>query len=164
MTTQGRVKILFVCMGNICRSPMAEGYLRHRVSGIQALDVLIDSAGTHSYHAGSEPDKRAQKVAQQRGIDISRQSARPVITADFELFDYILAMDSDNLEHLKDMADEQYHGKVRLFLDFSEANAGRNVPDPYYGGPLGFERVLDLIEEATDGLLAEIEQAVAAVK
>ncbi|MDH3977117.1 MAG: low molecular weight phosphotyrosine protein phosphatase, partial [Gammaproteobacteria bacterium] len=83
MTTQGHVKILFVCMGNICRSPMAEGYLRHRVSDIPALDVLIDSAGTHSYHAGAEPDKRAQKAAQQRGVDISMQAARPVTAADF---------------------------------------------------------------------------------
>lgn len=153
------MRILFVCMGNICRSPMAEGYFRQLLEERGGhLDINIDSAGTHGYHAGSPPDDRAQSAARRRGFDISGQTARGVIASDFEYYDYILAMDQDNLADLKDKADPVYHDRIHLFLDFSENHTGTDVPDPYYGGRTGFERVLDLIEKAADGLLTELEQ------
>ncbi len=154
------MKILFVCMGNICRSPMAEGHFRQLLATRAGhLDITVDSAGTHGYHAGSPPDPRAQDAASRRGIDISKLAARDVVEADFDLFDYIIAMDQDNLADLKERADPACHDRMRLFLDYSPDNAGMDVPDPYYGGKTGFERVLDLIELAADGLLAELEQA-----
>lgn len=155
------MKVLFVCMGNICRSPMAEGYFRQLLSQrANQLKITVDSAGTHGYHAGSPPDKRAQAAALRRGIDIASLSARDVVAADFDRFDYILAMDRDNLELLRAKADPARHDRIHLFLDFSRTDRGADVPDPYYGGTTGFERVLDLIEHAADGLLAELEQAV----
>ena len=155
------MKILFVCMGNICRSPMAEGYFRKLLEERAAhLDISIDSAGTHGYHAGSPPDDRAQTATRRRGIDISGLTARSVIASDFECYDYILAMDQDNLADLKERADPVYHDRIHLFLDYSEDHAGSDVPDPYYGGRTGFERVLDLIEQAAAGLLSELEQGV----
>lgn len=157
------MKILFVCMGNICRSPMAEGYFRHLLEQRGShLEVEIDSAGTHGYHAGSPPDNRAQAASQRRGIDISDLSARNVVNADFERFDVIVAMDQDNLADLKSRADAVHHEKLRLFLDYAELDAGLDVPDPYYGGAKGFERVLDLIEAAAEGLFSEVERASAA--
>jgi len=154
---QDPVQVLFVCMGNICRSPMAEGVFRRRVKERAGhLSIQIDSAGTHGYHVGGPPDERAQSAAARRGVNIGRLSARRVDTADFDRFDYILAMDTDNLEFLLDLADPEYHSKIRLFLDYSAERQGGEVPDPYYGGPTGFERVLDLIEEASAGLLDEL--------
>ena len=157
------VQVLFVCMGNICRSPMAEGVFRHRWqarAGEIAFDteIGIDSAGTHSYHVGSAPDQRAQAAASRRGVDISTLSARPVGRDDFDRFDYILAMDVDNLEFLIDESEAEHRDKIKLFLDYSPTKRGGEVPDPYYGGPTGFERVLDLIEDATEGLIDELQQ------
>jgi protein-tyrosine phosphatase len=153
------MKILFVCMGNICRSPMAEGHFRELLKQRAGhLGITIDSAGTHGYHAGSPPDKRAQVATRRRGIDISKLAARNVVEADFENFDYIIAMDQDNLADLMERADPVYHDRIRLFLDFSQTETGADVPDPYYGGATGFERVLDLIEKAAEGLLTELEQ------
>jgi len=149
-------------MGNICRSPLAEGHFRQLLAKHAAhLDVCVDSAGTHGFHVGSPPDQRAQAAARRRGIDISGLAARNVIAADFERFDLILAMDQDNRDELLAMADPVYHDRIRLLLDFSQNHAGADVPDPYYGGNLGFERVLDLIEDAADGLLGAVRQEVA---
>lgn len=148
-----------VCMGNICRSPTAQGVLEYKLAqrGWQS-QVLVDSAGTHAYHIGNPPDSRSQQAALRRGIDISKQKARLVQMQDFADFDYILAMDMHNLQYLQRTVPTLHKNKLKLLLsyvpylpEFSE------VPDPYYGGTNGFERVLDLIEEATDGLLAEIE-------
>ena len=156
-----------VCMGNICRSPMAEGMLRQRVAerGL-AVPVEIDSAGTHGYHDGAPPDPRAQAAALRRGIDVSMLRARRVMPADFERFDLLLAMDDDNHSALVELADAEHYHKIRLMLEFAgpglAGEAGhRNVPDPYYGGMLGFERVLDLVEEAMAGLLDEVERIAA---
>jgi len=148
-----KTSILFVCMGNICRSPTAEGVFRHHVEQAGLAErIVADSAGTHAYHVGDPPDRRAKAAAERRGIALGDLRARRVSDADFERFDYIVAMDRDNLERLKDQSPEEYHPKVRLFLEFSSAQV-QEVPDPYYGGAAGFERVLDLVEEASRGLL-----------
>jgi len=157
---QAVISVLLVCMGNICRSPMAEGILRQRLAARPALRVVhVDSAGTHGYHVGAAPDRRAQAAAGRRGVDISGLRARQVAAGDFESFDYILAMDRDNLELLLEQADDAHHAKIRLFAEFSRQNPGAEVPDPYYGGTTGFERVLDLVEEVSEGLLEELDQA-----
>jgi protein-tyrosine phosphatase len=156
-TSVTSMRLLFVCMGNICRSPTAEGVFR-RVVAERAphLSIEIDSAGTHDYHVGSPPDRRAIEAARRRGIDITGLRARQVSREDFERFDLILAMDEDNVADLKRMAPTRYHERIRLLMEFG-ANASLSyVPDPYYGGPQGFEQVLDLLEEAAEGLLAEI--------
>ena len=154
---EAAVSVLFVCMGNICRSPMAEGVLRQRLAERRDdLSVQVDSAGTHSYHVGAAPDRRAQVAASRRGVDISALRARRFHESDFSRFDYILAMDRDNLEILTAAAEQQYQSKVKLFLDFSRHNRGADVPDPYYGGAVGFERVLDLVEEAADSLIEDL--------
>jgi protein-tyrosine phosphatase len=147
-------RILFVCMGNICRSPLAHGVARQRIAekGLTAA-VEFDSAGTHGYHAGAPPDERAQAAAQRRGVDISDLRARAVSQGDFEAFDLILAMDDENVEALRGLADERHHPKIHLFMEYTIGDTGRIVPDPYYGGPIGFERVLDMVEEATEGLV-----------
>ena len=148
--------ILFVCMGNICRSPTAEGVFRHVVGEAGLLDEFkIDSAGTHAYHVGEPPDRRSQAAAERRGISLSDIRARRVEPADFERFDLILAMDEDNHRLLIEQSDSSHHGKIRLFLEYSENNE-REVPDPYYGGASGFERVLDLVEDASRGLLSSV--------
>lgn len=145
--------ILFVCMGNICRSPTAEGVFRHHAEQAgQAGRLHIDSAGTHAYHTGEPPDRRARAAAERRGMSLKGIQARRVVTEDFERFDYIIAMDEDNLARLRSESPEEYHGKLRLFLEFGDLTE-REVPDPYYGGSAGFERVLDLVEEASRGLL-----------
>lgn len=147
------ISILFVCMGNICRSPTAEGVFRHLVSEAGLAErIVVDSAGTHAYHVGEPPDRRATAAAERRGVALSGISARRVSEDDFERFEYIIAMDEDNLERLRDQAPAEQHGKLRLFLDYS-SSAEREVPDPYYGGAAGFERVLDLVEDASRGLL-----------
>ena len=152
------VRVLLVCMGNICRSPMAEGVLRQRLAERDLpLPVEIDSAGTHSYHRGAPPDPRAQAATLRRGVDISGLRARRVTPEDLERFDLVIAMDDENHAALLELAAEEHHQKVRLLLEFSADAGRRNVPDPYYGRGVGFERVLDLVEEAMAGLLDELE-------
>ena len=149
------VKVLFVCLGNICRSPTAEGVfssLLHKQG--HSHWIKTDSAGTHAYHVGASPDKRAQIAARRRGVDISGLRGRKVSTSDFQSFDYILAMDYENLNNLLAVCPDQYRHKVQLFLSFARNSQGiEEVPDPYYGGDAGFEKVLDLVEDAAAGLL-----------
>jgi protein-tyrosine phosphatase len=144
-------------MGNICRSPSAEGVFR-RVVQLQApdLDVEIDSAGTHGYHIGEPPDRRAIAAASRRGIDLSGQRARQVVIDDFTAFDLIVAMDEQNVDELRARAGAAQAARIRLMMDYAPAVGRRSVPDPYYGGAAGFEEVLDLLEEAAQGLLREI--------
>jgi protein-tyrosine phosphatase len=151
------VNVLFVCMGNICRSPAAEGVFTRLVNEANLADKIgIDSAGTHAYHTGEPPDPRAQKSALSRGIEISHLRARRASAEDFERYDYVLAMDYNNLEILEDLCAEEHRDKLKLFLEYARHSDVKEVPDPYYGGPLGFERVLDLIEDAAEGLLHSI--------
>jgi protein-tyrosine phosphatase len=151
------MRILFVCMGNICRSPTAEGVFRHLVEErAPGLDLEIDSAGTHDYHVGEPPDERAIAAASRRGIDLGRLRARQVEDADFERFDLIVAMDRLNRVTLLERAPPVAHERIRLFMEYAGDRNVEDVPDPYYGGPLGFEQVLDLAEEAAAGLLDEV--------
>jgi protein-tyrosine phosphatase len=161
MDNKPQISILFVCMGNICRSPTAEGVFRHHVREAGLHDaILTDSAGTHAYHVGEPADRRAQAAAARRGFSLVDIRARKVTDDDFVNFDYILAMDEDNLVVLKDRAPDELHGKVRLFLEFAESRHEKEVPDPYYGGSAGFERVLDLVEEASQGLLETLRKRI----
>ncbi|MEE9425171.1 MAG: low molecular weight protein-tyrosine-phosphatase [Methylococcales bacterium] len=149
-----KVKILFVCMGNICRSPLAEGVFRHHAEQAGIIsEIVLDSAGTHAYHIGEPPDPRSQSIATEHSIDISKQRARKVAQHDFRDFDYILAMDQDNYNILVDDSPEQFRDRIHLFLDFAPDLGNQNVPDPYYGGSFGFERVFDLVTDASAGLL-----------
>ena len=151
------IGVLFVCLGNICRSPTAEGVFRKRVADAGMSDIIrVDSAGTHAYHTGEPPDRRAILAAQKRGVDLSDIRARRIAVSDFESFHFVLAMDDSNLRNLRELCPDAYADRLRLFLDFSGAAGEREVPDPYYGGALGFERVLDLVEEAADGLLQSL--------
>ena len=152
-----RVKVLFVCTGNICRSPMAEGVFRHQVkqAGLDGI-IASDSAGTHDYHVGEPPDPRAQRAAGRRGYDLSRLRGRQVNRADFLEFDYLLAMDESNLRVLERQCPAQHAHKLKLLMEFSTGPAPREVPDPYYGGEQGFERVLDMVEQAAQGLLRHL--------
>lgn len=148
--------VLFVCTGNICRSPTAEGVFRKLLAD-NALEqkVRADSAGTHDYHVGQPPDRRATAHARGRGYDISGLRARQVVAADFAAFDLLLAMDRGHLEILQRMSPQEHRHKLRLFLEFSgQGNA--DVPDPYYGGSEGFEQVLDMVEAASRGLLDHV--------
>ena len=157
MTDQSSTSVLFVCMGNICRSPTAEGVFRQIVQDAGLADrIKTDSAGTHAYHSNNPPDRRAQAAAERRGYSLADIRARPVDVDDFERFDYVVAMDADNLEILKERAADEQHVKIRLFLEFSSVTE-TEVPDPYYGGSAGFERVLDLVEEASRGLLETLQ-------
>ena len=149
-------KILLICMGNICRSPLAQAVLQHRLSAQGLLDqILLDSAGTHGqFHAGEAPDPRVQTVALRSGYrQISQLRARAVELADFDKFDLILAMDRQNLAHLKTMRPDNCRAELRLFLSFAPALAIEELPDPYYGDMAGFERTLQLCEAAVAGLL-----------
>jgi len=150
-------RILFVCMGNICRSPTAEGVFR-KVLAERApdLDVELDSAGTHGYHDGAPPDPRACRAAERRGIDLKPLRARRVTAQDFEQFELVLAMDEQNREFLLEMCPAEYRHRVKLLLEFAPHLERREVPDPYYGGSTGFEHVLDLVEEAAAGLLEHL--------
>tara|TARA_R110001592_G_scaffold6774_6_gene36766 strand:- start:48872 stop:49357 length:486 start_codon:yes stop_codon:yes gene_type:complete len=150
-------KVLFVCLGNICRSPTAHGVFQKLVSDAGLQDsIQIDSAGTGDWHIGHSPDERTQRAASKRGYDLSMLRARQVTVADFEDFDYVLAMDKSNLKDLRAMAGDKTGCHVSLFLDFAESSWKREVPDPYYGGEDGFETVLELVEDAARGLLATI--------
>lgn len=149
--------ILFVCMGNICRSPTAEGtFLKVLAERAPELRIEVDSAGTHAYHVGERPDPRSQRAAQRRGIDLSRQRARLVSTEDFEYFDLVLAMDELNRDMLIEQSPPEFRDRIRLFLEFAPQLGRSAVPDPYYGGINGFEQVLDLIEEASTGLIEHL--------
>lgn len=150
--------VLFVCMGNICRSPTAEGVFRHKVKQANLDNLIsIDSAGTHAYHVGNPPDPRAQEAARKRNIDLSDQRARRVSAEDFSKFDYVIAMDESNKDELLAICPAGYESRVHLFLDFAECDE-TEVPDPYYGQGRGFEIVLNLVEQAADGLLHHIRQ------
>jgi protein-tyrosine phosphatase len=153
------VRVLFVCMGNICRSPTAQGVFAHLVEsqGLTSL-IQIDSAGTHAYHVGEPPDVRATQAAKKRNIELGSQRARRVTGDDFLDFDYVLAMDRNNYDDLISLCPTEHQSKLYLFLEFATGLGEDEVPDPYYGGITGFERVLYLIELATQGLLAEIRQ------
>ncbi|MGZ5050221.1 MAG: low molecular weight protein-tyrosine-phosphatase [Methylobacter sp.] len=155
-----KVKVLFVCMGNICRSPTAEGVFTKLVKERNLEKHFeIDSAGTHAYHVGNAPDARAQSAARERGIDLSHLRARQVVFGDFEDFDYVLAMDDDNYSILIKSCPEQHQPKVKYFLDYAPHLNEREVPDPYYGGSYGFERVLDMVEEASAGFLQALQES-----
>lgn len=158
---QAEFKILFVCMGNICRSPTAEGVFRRKLSDHGLLNkVQIDSAGTHNYHPQSPPDARSQAHALKRGYDLSELRARAVRDRDFDEFDLLLTMDWDNRALLEERCPADHQHKVRGFAEFLQTTQASVIPDPYYGGEQGFEHVLDLIEEASDGLLKFVSQQV----
>ncbi|WP_424947552.1 low molecular weight protein-tyrosine-phosphatase [Candidatus Spongiihabitans sp.] len=150
-------RILFVCMGNICRSPSAEGVFRKLVEqrGV-ASRFEIDSAGTGGWHIDRPADARAQQAARARDIDLSAIRARQVCVADTQYYDTIIAMDNDNQSRLLELADDSHRRKVRLLLEYADCPDSLEVPDPYYGGDHGFERALDLIEEACCGLLDQL--------
>ncbi|MFT7006190.1 MAG: protein-tyrosine phosphatase [Colwellia sp.] len=148
--------VLFVCMGNICRSPSAEAVFSHKAKA-KGLSLKIDSAGTLGAHAKEKPDHRAQKVGVERGYSFDGLKARKVKVEDFESFDLILAMDNDNVENLMKVAPEHLQHKISLFLEFAKNHEETEVPDPYYGGVNGFRFVLDLVEDASDGLLAQLK-------
>jgi protein-tyrosine phosphatase len=146
-------------MGNICRSPTAEGVFRHHVEQAGLVDTIhADSAGTHAYHVGEPADRRARAAAERRGISLDGIAARRVDAVDFERFDYILAMDEDNLARLHAESPDEYRHKLHLFLELAGAEE-REVPDPYYGGEAGFERVLDMVEDASRRLLESLRRA-----
>lgn len=149
-----KVKVLFVCMGNICRSPTAEAVFRRHLEeeGLHR-HVLVDSAGTHAYHVGQPPDARAQQAGRRRGYVMADLRGRQVTRKDFEEFDYVLAMDMDNLTHLERQCPPEHAHKLSLFMEHARNFREREVPDPYYGGPTGFERVLDMVEDASRGLI-----------
>lgn len=151
------IKILFVCMGNICRSPTAEGVVRKIIinNGLENI-IKVDSAGTHGYHIGDPPDPRTCEAALRRGVDLSGLRARKVVPGDFEHFDLLLAMDRDNLSLLKRGARPEHHARLGLFLSYASRFEADEVPDPYYGGERGFELVLDMAEDAGQGLIKSL--------
>jgi protein-tyrosine phosphatase len=157
--TEPDYRVLFVCMGNICRSPTVEGVFRSVAARELPERVIeIESAGTHAYHVGEPPDPRAQRAAERRGIDLSRQRARRIRAEDFSRFDLVLAMDPLNVAVMEDICPPEYRSRIRLLLEFAPARGRDDVPDPYYGGSNGFEYVLDLAEEASAGLIAHIRE------
>jgi protein-tyrosine phosphatase len=151
------VKVLFVCMGNICRSPTAHGVFEAMVrdEGLEHI-IEIDSAGTHAYHVGEPPDRRSQQSAVGRGYRLDHLRARKVASEDFALFDYVIAMDHANYNDLQLICPTGFEQRLSLFMDFAPDFGRKEVPDPYYGGDRGFEHVLDMVEEASKGLLEEI--------
>ena len=152
------IRILMVCMGNICRSPTAEGVLRAKLKNAGLADqVLVDSAGTHGYHTDEPPDVRAVRLAAERGYDLGSLRARPVVPQDFVRFGWLLAMDDDNLAWLNKRAPEGHAGRIELLMPYSLRYPGqRVVPDPYYGAAAGFAQVLDLVEDACDGVVRRL--------
>jgi protein-tyrosine phosphatase len=158
-------RILFVCMGNICRSPTAEGVMRKLIedAGLQEY-IVVDSAGTHDYHAGEPPDPRAQAAAQRRGYDLSALRARQIVEADFADFDLLLAMDTNNLGLLQSMCPHKHRDKVRLVMNFARTVKSPVVPDPFYRGSNHFDQVLDYVEDACKGLLTNLSQCKLAMR
>jgi protein-tyrosine phosphatase len=150
------IRVLFVCMGNICRSPTAEAVVREFAQREAGIALEVDSAGTHGYHTGDAPDERSIAAARRRGFDLATLRARVVEAVDFERFDLVLAMDDAVLQRLRELAPRRHADRVRLFLEFAPGLGRRDVPDPYYGGEAGFEEVLDLVEEGARGLLAAL--------
>jgi len=147
-------RVLFVCTGNICRSPTAEGGFRKLVADAGLADLIeADSAGTHGYHVGEAPDRRSRTAAAARGYDLSGLRARQIAGDDFHRFDLIIALDRDHHEILSRLAPPSTGHKLCMLMEFARRSAGDEVPDPYYGGPHGFELVLDLIEDAAEGLI-----------
>jgi protein-tyrosine phosphatase len=156
-----KLKIIFVCMGNICRSPTAEGVFRKKASEHNLLENLeIDSAGTHNYHPNSPPDARSQKHALKRGYDISNLRARAVQDKDFEEYDLLITMDWDNRALLEERCPFEHQNKIKGFAEFLQTTQATVIPDPYYEGEEGFEYVLDLIEEASQGLIEVVSKKV----
>jgi len=153
------VQVMFVCLGNICRSPTAHGVFQKLVedAGL-AQQVSVESSGTAAWHVGKSPDRRSVAAAGERGYDLSQLVARQVCTGDFEQYDYVLAMDRSNLQDLEDIAPPGYRGHLGLFLSFGQQQSYLEVPDPYYGDGKGFELVLDLVEDAANGLLNHIKR------
>lgn len=153
------MKVLLVCMGNICRSPTAEGVLMKyiKTNGLEDT-VEVDSAGTHGYHVGEAPDSRTQRAASARGYDLSDLRARKVSIQDLEYFDLILAMDKINLDNLKRMSSPNLHKKIKLFMDYAHHFDDDEVPDPFYGLGHGFDLVLDMVEDAAEGLIATLKK------
>ncbi|TNF61457.1 MAG: low molecular weight phosphotyrosine protein phosphatase [Burkholderiales bacterium] len=156
-------RVLFVCMGNICRSPTAHGVFETRVrqAGL-GHRVQVDSAGTHGYHVGAPADERSQQHALRRGYDLSGQRARQLVAPDFEHFDLVLAMDWDNLALAEQLCPPRHRRKLRRFAEFFQRSDHTVVPDPYAGGPAGFELVLDLVEDGSEGLLRHVQRMLAA--
>jgi protein-tyrosine phosphatase len=155
----GRPGVLFVCMGNICRSPTAEGVFRHRAERAGLLErLVVDSAGTHGYHEGHPPDRRAIAAARKRGYDLTPLRARQLVAADFQRFDYVLGMDAHNLREMQLLVPNGHAGFVGRLLQFAPQLGLLDVEDPYYGGDREFEAVLDQVEVAVDGLLAELRR------
>ncbi len=155
-----KLSVLFVCLGNICRSPTAQGVFEAKLvaAGLHK-QVSVDSAGTAAWHVGKAPDRRSQQVAAQRGYDLSLLLARQATREDFEQFDYVLAMDADNLTDLRVLEPAHYKGVLSLFLEYAFPGASRGVPDPYYSqGDAGFHEVVDLIEAASDGLIKVLKE------
>ena len=152
-------RVLFVCMGNICRSPTAEGVFRALLAdeGLED-DFEVDSAGTHDYHIGEPVDDRTLRAAAARGVNLSYRTGRQARAADFDDFDYVIAMDRQNLHHLQRLAGGKADGRLHLMMDFAPELGMRDVPDPYFGGHDGFERVLDLVQTAARGLLDSIRR------
>lgn len=153
------IRVLFVCMGNICRSPTAEGVFRKliRESGLERL-VDAASAGTHGYHIGQEPDQRAQRAAASRGYDLSSIRARKIAPKDFGYFDFVLAMDRGNLESLRLVCPVKHHDRLGLLMHYAKSFDDDEVPDPYYGLGYGFDLVLDMVEDATRGLVEAVKE------
>lgn len=152
------MRILFVCTGNICRSPTAEGVLRQKLGKRELDHIHVDSAGTHGYHVGESPDPRARDKAAQRGYDLDDQSARRIAIEDFERFDWVIAMDRGHLRQLERLCPPQATAEIHLFRDFlGGPHAGQDIPDPYYGALGGFDEVLDLIEAGCEAMLERIE-------
>lgn len=152
-------RVLLVCMGNICRSPTAEGVLRQYIKNNGLGDkVEVDSAGTHGYHVGEAPDSRTQRAASARGYNLTQLRARKVARQDLDYFDLILAMDKTNLDNLWRMATPEQKERIKLFMDYAKNFDDDEVPDPYYGLGHGFDLVLDMVEDAAEGLIEEIKQ------
>jgi protein-tyrosine phosphatase len=153
-------RILFVCLGNVCRSPMAEGALRRMLESAGLADkVQVASAGTHTFHMGAAPDMRSQMVAHRRGVNLKGIRARRVVEEDFACFDYLLAMDKENYDYLLGLCPQpEYHEKIQLLLSYAPHLSEREIPDPYYGSLIGFERVMDMVEVAAEGLLLHLRE------
>jgi protein-tyrosine phosphatase len=153
------IKVLFICMGNICRSPTAHGVFRKMVADKNLSDqIVIDSAGTHAYHIGNPPDPRSMRAALSRGIDLSDLTARQLDDYDFEEFDYLLVADDDNYHLTREACPIEFRHKIKYMLEFATRGGVKEVPDPYFGQGDGFARVLDLLQDACEGLLLELEK------